>query len=854
MLRCNPLRTCGLGAALSLLAGLAARAAAPPTIQRINVTSTGIQATADSIGPLALSNAGRYVAFTTASDTFYGGLDTNQANDVYVLDRQTGFIQLVSRADSRTGRNQIANGASGQPSISSDGQFVAFQSDASNLVFSLNATGQATALDTNNLSDVFVRDRRGKTLRVSVGPGGLQATGGGSSNPRISTNGRFVVYTSDATNLVTGDANTVGDVFVTELQNDPFLGLNVVGTTRVSEAADGTEADAASGAASVSSDGRYVVFQSDATNLVTGDTNGKTDIFVKDLQTGAVTLMSSATDGTASNDNAILPDISADGRFISFVSAATNLGQNDANGKLDVFLHDRDPDGNGIFDEAGTGTTSTERISIATDGAEGDEDSGASTTPPASRRPIISSDGRFVLFESRATNLVSGDLNGMADLFIRDRSLNTTTRLSSGITGEEGNADSQIGGISGDGTTVAFISQASNLVQGDTNGFSDVFLVGTGGTSGGGGGGGSNGAPIANAGPDQTVREGDLVTLTGSGSVDPNGDILTYSWTQTGGLSQVTLNGASTANPTFTAPAVSSFDILQFQLTVSDGVNAPVTDAVSINVNASIPATLTGQVRSGSSTGPGVRGARVHVVRGDGQAATDAITDSTGRFTIRDVRVGQNTITVSAPGAEPRTSTLNFTSGQTVTQDFVLTVGTTGVSGSILLANGARLTGATVELLDSTGAVAASTTTGGTGTYRFANLTQSLVNGGVTLRIRGGGLSTWTVPLSLTANAQNLRNYRFGTLRLTVDTRPRNLRRRLNGTTIQLLVNGQPIATRTASRSARVLTFTNIPATSVQIQATNPNLTAAQTSVTAAPGAAVTQATIRLTRRGSGPF
>jgi Tol biopolymer transport system component len=323
-----------------------------------------------------------------------------------------------------------AEGYSIYSSLSADGRYVAFNSIASNLV----------SEDTNGVEDVFVRDiQAGTTTRVSVASDGTQGNGY-STIPSISANGCDVAYYSDASNLVDGDTNGYGDIFV----HDCTTG----GTTRVSVASDGTQGDNFPGYLSISSDGLYVAFASYASNLVSGDTNGYWDIFVHDRQSGQTERVSLASGGSQGNNHSDSPSISANGRYVAFGSNASNLVAVDTNGYADIFIHDRTTD-------------ETTLISLASDGTQGNG---------LSWYPSISADGRCVAFYSDAGNLVPGDTNGIKDVFVRDIQTGTTTRVSVASDGTEGNWYSWNPSISADGRYVAFESEASNLVDGDTGG------------------------------------------------------------------------------------------------------------------------------------------------------------------------------------------------------------------------------------------------------------------------------------------------------------------------------------------------------------------------------------------------
>ncbi|HEY8514658.1 MAG TPA: hypothetical protein VIS07_03990 [Candidatus Binatia bacterium] len=241
----------------------------------------------------------------------------------------------------------------------------------------------------------------------------------------------------------------------TNFMLDVFVHDRLTGTTeRVSVAADGTEADGQSATPSLSADGRYVAFASAATNLVPGDSNGAFDVFVRDRVAGTIERVSVASDGSEGNFDSISPSISEDGRYVAFASAASNLVPGDTNGSFDIFVRDRL-------------AQTTVRVSVASDGTEGNS---------LSLSPRISGDGSVVAFHSFASNLVPGDTNNVADVFARLMATGETVRVSVATDGTQGNQQSVGAAVSADGRFVAFDSDASTLVPNDFNGRTDVFV------------------------------------------------------------------------------------------------------------------------------------------------------------------------------------------------------------------------------------------------------------------------------------------------------------------------------------------------------------------------------------------
>jgi Tol biopolymer transport system component len=426
------MRACLLAVAVAMAA--AAPAGAVGITERVSVATGGMQANDASSG-VAISAGDRYVAFYSPASNLVPG-DSNGLADVFVRDRRTGATERVSVA---TGGGQ-ADGASFRPAISANGRWVAYLSAASNLV----------AGDTNQAIDVFVRDRvAGVTQRVSLADAGFGQGAGqadaDSGDPAISADGRYVAFESFASNLVPDDSNGVRDLFV----HDRATGS----TERVSITVGGEQANGESLLAAISADGRYVGFTSNASNLVAEDGNSNYDVFVHDRHGGGTERVSVGSGGEEANAFSARTAISADGRYVAFDSDASNLATGDSN-LTDVFVHDRQ-------------TGATERVSVATGGTQAAGDSIVSA---------ISADGRHVVFKSFAPNLVSGDTNGVQDVFVHDRQSGTTERVSVATNGGQANSDSVLGAISADGSHVAFMSFASNLVAGDTNGGADIFV------------------------------------------------------------------------------------------------------------------------------------------------------------------------------------------------------------------------------------------------------------------------------------------------------------------------------------------------------------------------------------------
>lgn len=385
---------------------------------------------------------------------------------------QAAHVELVSSSwdDSSPAGGRLID-------ISSDGRYVVFESDAADIVKG----------DTNGVMDVFLRDRvTGKTTRISVSSAEVQGNGASGEAGSVTPDGRFVSFSSAASNLVPGDTNELEDVFVRD---------TVAGTTeRISISSAGVQGNGPAHASILSHDGRYVLFDSEASNyfpseswaptvyvrdrlhrttLVAGDDyptsrcyvggfsadgnlaafyclKGKSDIYVRNLTDGSVGRVSKFPQD-ASNVTWV-SDLSGDGRYVAFTTDAKVVSA-DTNGTFDAYVYDRKLQ---TFD----------LVSKTKTGVAGNNSSG-----PVS----VSDDGRFVAFFSWASDLVDDDERGTADGFVRDRFGKTTTRVTGSRFGGLGAGGRII--ISGDGGTALFTTDVNNFVPNDQNDKDDTFAV-----------------------------------------------------------------------------------------------------------------------------------------------------------------------------------------------------------------------------------------------------------------------------------------------------------------------------------------------------------------------------------------
>jgi uncharacterized repeat protein (TIGR01451 family) len=410
------------------------------TVLRASVNSSGKQ-TSSAFGSMnaSISGDGSLIAFVSQANDLVSN-DTNDREDIFVSNWRTGEITRVSI--SPTG-NQ-ANGNSVNPTISSDGRFVVFESFASNLVQG----------DTNGLKDVFVYDRQTSQIElVSKAPS--EESNDTSSNPDISSDGRFVVFESSASNLVEGDTNDWKDVFVHDRQTNQ--------TSRVSVATGGIESTGDSYEPSISDDGKLIAFVSWSRNFASDDLNNSTDIFVHNRQTGQTSLVSRSSTNVVGSSNSIAPEISGNGNYVTFSSGASNLVSNSLTESVYV---------------RNLITSQTVIVSINSNGAVNDK---------SSFRPFISYDGKFVVFQSKATNLTSVTELEQDRIYIHNRDTDNdgifdepsqiSTLIISVFNGSRPNANKP--SLSNDGNFVTYHSYAGNLLpsSSDTNNVDDVFLA-----------------------------------------------------------------------------------------------------------------------------------------------------------------------------------------------------------------------------------------------------------------------------------------------------------------------------------------------------------------------------------------
>lgn len=401
--------------------------------------------------PVVSAN-GRFVAFHSFAFNLVPN-DFNGRRDVFVRDLQTGTTTLVSV---NLSGNETSNGTSQKPTISADGRYVAFESDASDLVPN----------DTNTQSDIFLRDlQTGTTTLVSVNNARTGSGNQSSVNAVITANARYVAFSSFASDIVDIDNNNTVDIFVYSIGTGQMRMVSCdIACTSPGNAASympNLPKDKAPRAV-FSRDGQFLVFESQATNLTgTADPNGHSpDVFVRNLDVGITKVLSADPFLTATaNGPSTTPIISGNGRFVFFQSTATNLTPNDTNNGLDLFVCDLNSNEKTLVSVTTTNT-------------------GSNIHPNSHFFPVASDDGRYVIFQSDAKTYVTNDANNEIDVFRRDLQTNTTTLISVNTSGGTNAGDSVLGAVmSANGRFVAFIGfGAAFTTTPDTNGRGDVFI------------------------------------------------------------------------------------------------------------------------------------------------------------------------------------------------------------------------------------------------------------------------------------------------------------------------------------------------------------------------------------------
>lgn len=434
----------GLCALAAIAVATPAAAAATERGDTLLLSASGGTAGDASSSQPSISADGRFVAFMSAATNLHPDASSG-AYQVLLSEPATGSLALISRADGIGG--SAGNADSWDAVASADGRHVAFASMASNLHED----------DPDAIWDVFLRDRdANQTFLLSRASGIDGVKGNGECWAlSISADGRFVAFTSAADNLHPDDPDTAEDVYVRDL-----LTAETLLVSRAS-GVDGVKANGPSNRPSISADGRFVAFVSIADNLHPDDSDTMGDIYVRDLQSSQTTLVSRAggSDGSTANSPATRPSISADGRYVAFDSQATNLHPDSTKGSVrHVFVRDR-------------ATSDTLLVSRA-DGASGGAGDDSSFNASAS------ADGRFVGFQSRAGNLDPDAVGGNDNVFVRDLARNEAvlTSRASGTTGAPADSSAGQASISADGRYLAFGSSATNLHPDASDGEWQVYL------------------------------------------------------------------------------------------------------------------------------------------------------------------------------------------------------------------------------------------------------------------------------------------------------------------------------------------------------------------------------------------
>lgn len=421
--------------------GIAVVLSAGPSVfglELISVDSDEQQGVNGSYSP-SISADGRYVVFAT--DEQLDPVDTNIYSDIYLRDREAGTTILLTKGIASI----PSDGSSFDPVIAADASAVVYWSEATNL------SSLPMENDMNGVADVFVRSLvGGQTARISKDSLGNEGNDS-SQTPSISADGSIVAFSSSADNLVAGDGNGRDDIFVVQVGIPSSI-------ERISVTPASMDSDGNSFRPSVSPDGDYVSFGSAATNLVLGDTNGEFDIFLRNLMSDTTSLISLDQNGDPSNGGSLVSSVSRDGLFVAFGSSASDLVADDTNLNGDVFVRN-------------VVASATIRVSVNSAEQQGDEDCGMVLGG-------ISDDGSKVAFFTKA-NLGGVVSPGIQNLYVREVSRGVTKCLSEAPRRKASDGNNLQPVISADGTLVAFYSKATNLISNDVNGATNDVYVGT---------------------------------------------------------------------------------------------------------------------------------------------------------------------------------------------------------------------------------------------------------------------------------------------------------------------------------------------------------------------------------------
>lgn len=400
-----------------------------------------------SSGGRSVNDIGRYQVFSSTASNLIDGVDPGGYSQVYVRDMKTGEVTLVSVGIDGNPANGSCDTGTQRGSISADGRYVVFDSDATNLV----------DMEFQGTHQVYVRDlQEGVTTLVSMGDSGEEMGDNCAKEGRISADGKYIVYSSNSSNILGGvAAASRRQIFRYEMSTGT--------TTLVSVDYAGNPGTACSKWPSISADGRYVAFESKAANLVEGVGNGYFQIYVRDMQSGSTVLASVGFDGNPADGGACTSyigaqraSISADGRYVVFDSPSYNLVEMEEDpGDSQVYVRDLQ-----------TGVTTL--VSKGDDGAYGDY---------CNKDASISADGRYIVYSSSSSNILGGvAATSLRQIFLYDQVAGTTTLVSVGYDGNPGNSCSRVPLISADGRYVTFESKATNLVNGVDGGYFQVYV------------------------------------------------------------------------------------------------------------------------------------------------------------------------------------------------------------------------------------------------------------------------------------------------------------------------------------------------------------------------------------------